>query len=81
MCEYCTTDIQRNTYDINCTDDRGFAAEASLEIHPIDNLLILKCIFHYYDENKKESIPMGLAAAIFARYCPWCGRKLEKEND
>ena len=80
MCEYCTHDIERNTYNINCVDDRGFAAEVSLEVHPIDDLLILQCVFHYYDENKQESIPMGLTAALGTRYCPWCGRKLGEEE-
>lgn len=79
MCEYCNHDIERNTYDINCVDDRGFAAEVSLEVQPYD-LLTLQCVFHYYDENKQESIPMGLTAAIVTRYCPWCGRKLEEAN-
>lgn len=33
----------------------------------------------FYDEL--HSTKMGYACALAINYCPWCGRKLEEENE
>ena len=79
MCEYCyNTTIQRNKYVIKGNDD--YDVECSLNIDDDDDGLILECSY-IIETSLKERIPMGLAAKFFIRYCPWCGRKLEGEND
>lgn len=78
MCEYCTPGFQRNTYDIESVDNSNTIVNAHLGID--SNIMTLQCVFHYYDEEKGECEPRGFIAGIFARYCPWCGRKLDEEE-
>lgn len=82
MCEYCTTDMPRNTYHVKADNyNDNIDSELTLKIDDLYEGLLVECIFNYYDEHKKEIVPMGLICKTSARYCPWCGRKLGEEND
>ena len=69
-CEYCFKQHKRHEYIAEDGD-----TTASLKIDKDMLFIELK----WYDELRKTYLGMGMSPMI--RYCPWCGRKLEENED
>lgn len=69
-CEYCFKQHKQHSYIAEDGD-----TEVDLRID--EDMLFIK--LKWYDELRKTYLGFGMSPMI--RYCPWCGRKLEENED
>ena len=69
-CEYCFTQHKRHEYV-------GEDGETEVRLKIEDDTLLIH--LKWYDEWR--NCYMGMSMSPLIRYCPWCGRKLEENED
>ena len=69
-CEYCFKQHKRHSYIAEDGD-----TEVDLRID--EDMLFIE--LKWYEKKRKTYLGMGMSPMI--RYCPWCGRKLEENED